>query len=86
MCNLYIYAVGNQEHSDAETALEVAGLIAENNGCRARAVDLVTGKPAVFGGAIRPPSEKRSAYRDGRLLATETSNFSCKSVKSPKVG
>lgn len=45
----WIYAIGHQEHSDADTALEVAGLIAENSGCRARAVDLATGQSVAAG-------------------------------------
>lgn len=45
----WIYAVGDQDHPDAETALEVAGLIAENSGCRARAVDMATGQPVAAG-------------------------------------
>ena len=41
----WVYAVGEQNHPDAQTALEVAKLLAENTGRRTRAIDVISGEP-----------------------------------------
>ena len=41
----WVFAVGAQKYPEGHAALEIAGLLAENTGYRARAFDLSTGRP-----------------------------------------
>jgi len=44
----WIFAVGEQSHPDAETALVVAGMVGENTGARTRAFDVAQDRPITF--------------------------------------